>query len=109
MDKKVLLWYDVEDYITPEAEDSLYELLKTLDEFGVRATLKLCTMKYEQLVAHGRKDILRLMANHEIAFHMTNHSVHPLPTEYLDKWCFITLCGLLTGVAGSWLLGWMRE
>lgn len=32
-----------------------------------------------------------------------------VPTEYLDKWCFITLCGLLTCVAGSWLLGWMRE
>ena len=85
MNKKVLLWYDVEDYVTPEAEEALYELLKTLDELGVRATLKLCTMKYEQLMSHGRKDILRLMANHEIAFHMTNHSVHPLPTEYLDN------------------------
>ena len=32
-----------------------------------------------------------------------------VPTEMLDTWAFITLCGLLIGVAGSWLLGWMRE
>ena len=45
-------------------------------------------MKYEQVVENGRVDILRLMANHEIAFHMTNHSVHPLPSEYLDHMGF---------------------
>lgn len=32
-----------------------------------------------------------------------------VPTEMLDTWAFITLCSLLIGVAGSWLLGWMRE
>ena len=32
-----------------------------------------------------------------------------VPTEMLDTWALITLCGLLIGVAGSWLLGWMRE
>lgn len=89
MNKKVLLWFDVEDYITPEAEDALYELLKTLDESGVRATLKLTTIKYAQLLENGRKDILRLMSNHEIAFHMTDHSVHPLPSEYLDYLGFV--------------------
>lgn len=36
-------------------------------------------------------------------------SADGVPTEYLDKWCFITLCGLLIGVVGCWLLGWMRE
>ena len=55
MNKKVLLWFDVEDYITPEAEETLYELLKVLDEFGVRATLKLTTLKYDQLVENGRR------------------------------------------------------
>lgn len=32
-----------------------------------------------------------------------------VPTEMLDTWAFITLCSLLIGAAGSWLLGWMRE
>ena len=36
-------------------------------------------------------------------------SADGVPTEYLDKWCFITLCGLLIGVGGCWLLGLMRE
>lgn len=43
-----------------------------------------------------------------ITFVLAVISADGVPTEYLDKWCFITLCGLLTGVAGSWLLGWMR-
>ena len=44
-----------------------------------------------------------------ITFVLAVISADGVPTEYLDKWCFITLCGLLTCVAGSWLLGWMRE
>lgn len=44
-----------------------------------------------------------------VTFMLAAISADSVPTEYLDKWCFITLCGLLTGVAGSWLLGWMRE
>lgn len=32
-----------------------------------------------------------------------------VPTEMLDTWAFITLAGMLIGVGGCWLLGWMRE
>ena len=86
--KKVILWFDVEDYVTPEAEDSLYELLKLMNRHGVRATLKFCEKKYQQLIDHGRTDILKLIADHELAFHMTDHSVHPIPSEYLDRMGF---------------------
>ena len=44
-----------------------------------------------------------------ITFVLAVISADGVPTEYLDKWCFITLCGLLIGVAGYWLLGWMRS
>lgn len=44
-----------------------------------------------------------------VIFMLAVSSADGIPTEYLDKWCFITLCGLLIGVAGSWLLGWMRS
>lgn len=44
-----------------------------------------------------------------ITFVLAVISADGVPTEYLDKWCFIMLCGLMIGVAGSWLLGWMRE
>ena len=42
MEKKVLLWFDVEDYVTPETDDTLLRLLQMLDESGVKCTLKLC-------------------------------------------------------------------
>lgn len=44
-----------------------------------------------------------------VTFVLAAISADGVPTEHLDKWCFIMLCGLLIGVAGSWLLGWMRE
>ena len=44
-----------------------------------------------------------------VIFMLAVSSADGVQTEYLDKWCFITLCGLLIGVAGSWLLGWMRS
>lgn len=44
-----------------------------------------------------------------VIFILAVSSADGVPTEYLDKWCFITLCGLLIGVGGCWLLGWMRE
>ena len=44
-----------------------------------------------------------------VIFMLAVSSADGVPTEYLDKWCFITLCGLLIGVGGCWLLGWLRE
>lgn len=32
-----------------------------------------------------------------------------VPTEWLDRWVFIMLGGMLIGVAGCYLLSWMRE
>ena len=28
MNRKILLWFDVEDYVTPESEEALFRLLK---------------------------------------------------------------------------------
>lgn len=55
---KVLLWFDVEDYLTAESDDAFYDILRILDEYGVRATLKFCTKKVELLQKKGRTDIL---------------------------------------------------
>ena len=85
---KILLWFDVEDYVTPESNDAFLKLLQMLDELGVRATIKFCTEKVERLKRLGRDDIFRYLPNHELAFHTTYHSVHPLPSEYLDPMGF---------------------
>lgn len=44
-----------------------------------------------------------------ITFVLAVISADSVPTELLDTWTFITLAGLLIGVGGYWLLGWMRE
>lgn len=44
-----------------------------------------------------------------VTFVLAVISADGVPTEMLDTWTWITLCGLLIGVAGSWLLGWMRS
>ena len=44
-----------------------------------------------------------------VTFVLAVISADSVPTEMLDTWAFITLCGLLIGVGGCWLLGWMRE
>lgn len=59
-----------------------------LDEVGVRATIKFCAKKLELLRQRGRTDILSRLPSHELSFHTTLHSVHPLPTEYLDRFGF---------------------
>ena len=88
MQTKIMLWFDVEDYITPQADDAFKEVLDMLDELGVRATVKFVTKKLETLQIRGRGDILRMLPNHEMAFHSTLHSVHPMPSEYLNGYGF---------------------
>ena len=44
-----------------------------------------------------------------VTFMLAVSSADGVPTEMLDRWTFITLAGMLIGVCGCWLLGWMRE
>lgn len=44
-----------------------------------------------------------------VTFVLAVISADGVPTELLDTWAFITLAGMLIGVGGCWLLGWMRE
>lgn len=44
-----------------------------------------------------------------VTFMLAAIAADSVPTEMLDTWAFITLCGLLIGLAGSLLLRWMRE
>ena len=44
-----------------------------------------------------------------VTFVLAVISADGVPTGLLDTWTFITLAGMLIGVGGCWLLGWMRE
>lgn len=56
---KVLLWFDVEDYLTAESDDAFYDILRILDEYGVRATLKFCTKRWNFYRKRGAPIFLR--------------------------------------------------
>ena len=88
MSVKVMLWYDVEDYVTPEADEALLELIDMMDELGIRSSLKVVGEKARVLQARGRRDILDKMAGHEICYHSKDHSRHPTVTEYCETMGF---------------------
>ncbi len=80
---KVMLWFDVEDFITPESDDALLALIHMMDSLGIRGSLKIVGEKIRVLKKRGRTDILEKLAGHEVCYHTENHSVHPTQTEYL--------------------------
>lgn len=43
-----------------------------------------------------------------VTFVLAVISADGVPTEMLNGWVFVTLIGMLIGVGGCWLLGWMR-
>lgn len=44
-----------------------------------------------------------------VTFVLAVISADGVPTEMLNGWVFVTLIGMLIGVGGCWLLGWMME
>ena len=88
MEIKVMLWYDVEDYITPEADEALDKLIDMMDKRGVVSSLKVVADKMRILRERGRFDIIKKFAGHEICYHTENHSRHPTMTEYLENYGF---------------------
>ena len=85
---KVLLWFDVEDYVTLQSDDALLLLLDMLNARGVRAVLKFVGEKARVLKERGRTDILDKIADHEIGYHTNMHSEHPTVSEFLEPFGF---------------------
>ena len=85
MQKKILLWFDVEDYLTVESDDALLELLKMLEESGVRSTLKFCTRKMELLHRRGRMDMIEKLAMSSASTPPTTASIR-CPRSIWIRW-----------------------
>ena len=85
---KVLLWYDTEDYITPEADDALLALIEMMDARLIKGTFKIVGEKARVLKARERDDILTKLSGHEVGYHTDMHSVHPTVSEYLENYSF---------------------
>jgi hypothetical protein len=81
----VTLWFDTEDYITPEDDEACLRLARDLTARGVQATFKIVAEKARVLEKRGRRDVIAAMKKHDIAYHSENHSIPPAPAVYLKN------------------------
>ncbi|RPJ03582.1 MAG: hypothetical protein EHM31_00295 [Candidatus Aminicenantes bacterium] len=84
----VVVTFDTEDYITPEAEridDIPKWLAETMTEEGVTGTFFVIGEKARSLEKRGRRDVIAAMAKHDIGSHTNFGSIHPTVTEELEN------------------------
>lgn len=80
------LQFDTEDFITPEADDILLDIISILDQFNVKGSFCLVGEKARVLERRGRLDVLEALRKHDVAYQSNFHSTHPVISEYLkDK------------------------
>lgn len=77
----VILSFDSEDYLTPQAADAELWWAKALRERGLRGSWQLVGELVRSLVATGRSDVLAAVAQHEMGFHTNYHSLPPTHPE----------------------------
>jgi len=83
----VTVVFDVEDYISPEADrvdDIPLWLAETMTEVGVTGTFFVIGEKARSLEERGRQDVIEAMAAHDIGSHTNLGSIHPTVTEILE-------------------------
>ncbi|MBN2315827.1 MAG: hypothetical protein JXM79_17995 [Sedimentisphaerales bacterium] len=78
----VTFWFDTEDFILPQADDAAKRLAEMFIKRNVKATFKIVGEKAKVLEERGRDDVIMALANNDVAYHSTFHSVHPTPSEY---------------------------
>ena len=80
--RKLLLTFDVEDFINPNAVYALYRILKILEKYELRALFFITGHMAERISSFPK--ILDMLNDHEIGYHSSSHSVHPTIPEYTD-------------------------
>jgi hypothetical protein len=87
MPTKILLWFDVEDYVTAQADDASRK--SSTCWTARRAGDRQVCHKEAETQQHPENSIFYACCQiHEMAFHSTEHSVHPMPSEYLNGYGF---------------------
>lgn len=81
---KVLLRFDVEDYITTKSNHALEKVLEILDDLKITATFVLVGEKIRMLLKENNPVIFDFLQRHALGYHSNLHSFHPLANEYLQ-------------------------
>lgn len=78
------VWFDVEDYVTPESNDEPLRAIRILEKYKVPATMKLVAEKVRFMKEQNRGDVISAIKEYcDIGYHTDTHSRHPLVYEYI--------------------------
>ncbi len=80
--RKLLLTFDIEDFINTNAIYALRTVLELLEKHKLKGLFFITGHMAEKLT--NFPDILDLLMNHKIGFHSSAHSVRPIIPEYTD-------------------------
>lgn len=79
---KLLLTFDVEDFINPNEINALNLTLELLEKYNLKAIFFITGHMAEKL--RNFPKTVELLRNHEIGFHSSGHSIRPIIAEYTD-------------------------
>lgn len=82
MKHRLLLTFDVEDFINPQSIKALSILLTLLKRYKINALFFITGHMAERLCFF--EEVMRSLEEHELGFHSSAHSVHPTIFEYCD-------------------------
>jgi hypothetical protein len=80
--RKIFLTFDVEDFVKDKEISALKRILEILDASEAKGLFFITGHVAEKLVDHP--EVVGLLENHEIGYHSTSHSTHPIIVEYTD-------------------------
>jgi hypothetical protein len=84
-DVLAILWFDTEDFITPESDEIPMRIAQLMDQHGLKVTFKVVGEKLRALEKRKRWDVIQALAKHDIGYHSNLHSVHPTISQYVDN------------------------
>jgi len=80
----IVLSFDSEDYLTPQAADAELWWAENLTSRGLRGSWQLVGELIRSLHARGRQDVIAALSRHEIGFHSNYHSLPPTIPEVVE-------------------------
>ena len=81
----VYLWFDIEDYVTKEADEPILIFLNILRKHQVPVTCKLVAEEVRALIERRRTDVISAISECDLGYHSDTHSQHPTVWEYLAE------------------------
>ncbi len=93
---QLVLSFDTEDYVTPEALDAEKFWAEELSARGMRGSFQCVAEVIRVLQRQGREDVVAALGRHEIGYHTDQHSAAPVPPVALEG------VGLAEGI--EWVL-----